>query len=210
MFRLDLWCAIALPIAYFGLQLAFGLVREDYDWRSQPASALGAIGAPNADIVNLGVISVGCLALAAGAAHYAALRDARVAFSARVAAAAGLGAFGLSSIAAGLHPLPDPRHGAWGSLALLLLAYGPVMLLATRRRSSFSTFRVVTILCLCKLLLITPVMAGVWPGVAANDRGVLQRAVALALLLPPAFGAAAFLISSEKGSMARRSRRRVP
>lgn len=178
--------AVAVPIVYFGVQVAIMPFHPGYDALTQPASALGAHGAPHAFLFNLGVLLTGLLTVAAawGIGRGLAAAGARTA----LAWLAGLALLssGLASLNAGIFHLPDPRHNP-GWLGAGMFLFPPILLAAVWRFDKARGLRFRLVACLAGIALLAPVMAGLTPIDRASYGGLLQRFVALALILPVSF-----------------------
>jgi len=199
--------AVGVPIVYFGIQVGVMPLHSGYDALTQPASALGAHGAPYAWLFNLGVLSTGLLTIAAawGTGRALAVAGARpiLAWLAGLA----LLSSGLASLNAGFFHLPDPRHNP-GWLGTGMFLFPPILLAAVWRFDKARGLRLRLLLCLAGIGLLAPIMAGLTPIDRASYGGLLQRFVALALLLPVSFAGLWLFwrLRSDRRSFASRAR----
>lgn len=109
--RAALRLGVGVPLVYFGLQAVIGLLTPGYSFRRQAASELGIGDSVRAAVFNAGAVSTGILAVLAASGLAVAPRWCAVpAVRARLTALA-VASTGAAALAAGLFPLPDPRHG---------------------------------------------------------------------------------------------------
>jgi hypothetical protein len=174
--------AIAVPILYYGSQLAALPFYPGYDLLKQPASALGSDGSSQPWLFNGGAMLTGLASFAAAhgiAAACIALGGAR--WAAWLAALALLSC-GLASLNAGWFALPDPRHNpGWLGLGTFLLP--PLLLLAVWTIPGLGKLRLFLAAALLAVAALAPLMAG-WTGPDRADYGgLLQRLLTLPLFL---------------------------
>jgi hypothetical protein len=99
-----------VPISYFGFQPIGAAFHPRYSFLRDVASELGTVRSTRQDLVNSLVVIAGLIMTASGIMVGRALWAERF----RVLAVLGgvvIGSFGAGTIAAGLYPLPHPRHG---------------------------------------------------------------------------------------------------
>lgn len=174
--------AVAVPILYYGTQLAALPFYAGYDPMTQPASALGSGNSNLPWLFNGGAILTGLASLAAAygiAAACIALGGAR--WAAWLAALALLSC-GLASLNAGWFALPDPRHNpGWLGIGTFLLP--PLLLLAVWRIPGLERLRLFLAGAILAVAAVAPFMAG-WTGLDRADYGgLLQRLLTLPLFL---------------------------
>jgi hypothetical membrane protein len=179
---LGLAAATAVPILYYGTQLAALPFYPGYEPLRQPASALGSDASLQPWLFNGGAILTGLASFGAAygvAAACLALGGWR--WAAWLAALALLSC-GLASLNAGWFPLPDPRHNpGWLGLGTFLLP--PVLLLAVWRIGGLGWLRLFLAAAILAVAALAPFMAG-WAGVdRAAYGGLLQRLLTLPLFL---------------------------
>lgn len=180
--RLLLISAILVPVLYFGIQLLLAPLTPGYDLRTQATSLLGADGAPYSAWFNGATILSGVAAIVGGLGIVCALgRESSIWVRALLALA--LIGLGFGNIWAGTFALPDPRHAAnpfapaFFALPLLLCGAGWI---APRLRG----LRLYLGLNLVLFAAMVPVMVGVTMIDRAAYGGLLQRILALAIMLP--------------------------
>jgi hypothetical protein len=177
--------AIAVPILYYGAQLAALPFYPGYDGLRQPASALGSDASSRPWLFNGGAILTGLASVAAAygiAAACIALGGWRWA---SWLAALAFASCGLASLNAGWFPLPDARHNP-GLLGLGTFLLPPALLLAVWRIDGLVRLRLFLAAAMLAVAAIAPFMAG-WTGVdRAAYGGLLQRLLTLPLFLSAA------------------------
>lgn len=109
---------VAIPVIYFGIQLAAAPFYPGYSFFSRDASSLGSSGSAAPWIFNIGALVLGILNVTVAGAFLKALPRADVGRGLATLTALALASAGVGSFNAFLHPLPDPRHTA-GLLSLL-------------------------------------------------------------------------------------------
>lgn len=181
MFRANrflLWCAVCVPLLYFGTLLVSSLFFPGYSHVTQYASELGSAAAPYPWIFNSGIILTGVAGLAAGVGFVrttAALGGHRV-----LGILAGLfvGLFSVSIILAALFPMPDPRHAAFG-LGIAIQAAPFLLAAAIWRVPSLRSLRTALVVVGAVMLVLFAIMMGVGAMVTRANVGLFQRAYAL-------------------------------
>jgi hypothetical membrane protein len=180
---LCLGAAVCVPILYFGTQLVASVFYPGYSFLRQAASMLGSPNSSHPAVFNAGAILTGVALIAGGYGIYFALRSRGVSPAYYWLAWLSMTVVGCSTIQAGIFPLPDPRHTAFGILVVFLIALPFIFLLALWKQSDARGVRVFLAACCVVVLLMVPLMshAIVIPGAGA---GLLQRIFAAATLLP--------------------------
>lgn len=181
MFRANrflLWCAVCVPLLYFGTLLVSSLFFPGYSHVTQYASELGSAAAPYPWIFNSGIVLTGVAGLAAGVGFVrttAALGGHRV-----LGILAGLfvGLFSVSIILAALFPMPDPRHAAFG-LGIAIQAAPFLLAAAIWRVPSLRSLRTALVVVGAVMLVLFAIMMGVGAMVTRANVGLFQRAYAL-------------------------------
>jgi hypothetical protein len=214
MNAIDQWTVRALrlgmaaPALYFGVQVAAAPFYPGYSFLSRDASTLGTDGSRFPALFNGGAILVGVAMLVVAAGFLRALRRLGAHPALAVAIAVAIGGFGVSSINAGIFPMPDPRHseGLLAALGLGLVALPLLLPIAVRTMQPGRALRVFLWGNALVLLAMVPVMSGLLQRIEVgvgfeipgyqwflnNCQGLLQRILAFAALAPIA-GTAWFL-----------------
>jgi hypothetical membrane protein len=102
------WVGSGAAALYFGTQVVVGLITDDYSFLWDTASELGQQGAPHARLFAVGAVGTGIATLAAALGLILASKPSR---TRRVAGTITLASAGIASVAAGVYPMPDSRHG---------------------------------------------------------------------------------------------------
>jgi len=181
--RSCLVAAIAVPILYFGTQLVASPFYPGYSFLRQVASLLGSPNSRHPGIFNTGAIITGVALIAGGYGMYHALRSRHISPVLSCLAALSMAVVGGTTIQAGIFPLPDHRHTAFGFLVIFLIVLPLILLLALWNQSDVREVRVFLFACCLAVLLIAPLMSHliVIPGAGA---GLLQRIFAAVTFLP--------------------------
>ncbi len=182
--------AVCVPVLYYATLLLASLLYPGYSHVTQYASELGSAGARWPWVFNAGIVTAGVLAIAGGAGYFLALRC--IAHPA-LAALTGLcvAVFGVAFVFGGLFPMPDPRHGGFGTGMAVHAA--PIFLAAAvwkaRRPGWLMPFLVGVIMYMTVMFLI---MMGIGGLVTRANVGVFQRVYSLGIL--PWIGIAAWAL----------------
>jgi hypothetical membrane protein len=178
---------MAAPFLYFGTQLIASLLYPGYSFLSQTASELGSDRSTFPLLFNTGAILTGIAGLIGAVGYLRALRilgmNAVLTWLTAIAAAAGA----LTSLWAGMYPLPDPRHSAIPPLGLLL--FPPLLLAALWKRSDARAMKIYLIATILVIAAMFPIMSGVVSLNTQGYGGLLQRVLALAVFPPVGVGA---------------------
>ena len=188
--RLGLMAGIAMPLVYYGIQIAAAPGYPDYDFTRQVASLLGTPESRWAAAFNAGILAVGLLTLIAAAGQFQAIRRRGRSIVPALLAAAAMACFGVATLLAGLFPLPDPRHASGGPLILGAVTYPALTLLVFWKQPRW---RAVFLVCLLAMAAAVLTMTGVIELDRARWAGLIQRPVALAMVGPMALASWALL-----------------
>jgi hypothetical membrane protein len=171
---------IAVPFLYFGIQLIAAPFFANYDFVQMEASLLGSDRSSLPVIFNLGAMLTGFAAVVAAIGLTLAFQLAKIHPILAWLTAIAVFLCGLSSLWAGLFPMPDPRH-AENPFAIGLFAMPFVALAAF-----WNQFQVRGYLLACVLLFLglIPFMSGIFAIDRQALEGVLQRLLALAAFSP--------------------------
>ena len=204
---------VAIPVIYFGIQLAAAPFHPGYSFFSRDASSLGSSGSTAPWVFNLGALILGILKVIVARAFLTALPRAGVGRGLTALTALALASAGISSLNAFLHPLPDPRHtegllSILGSVFLLL----PVVTSAILWRLRARRYAVVNVVV---GLALIPIMTGLiqrgcissgsdcvgYQFFLNNYHGLIQRIGAAVVFVP--IGVIAHLLRSRRDDRAR-------
>jgi hypothetical protein len=149
---------VAIPLLYFGIQLAAAPYFPGYSFLDRDASSLGSDASTAPWIFNVGALVLGIIKIAVAGAFAAALPRAGVGRALSAATALALASAGIGSVNAFLHPLPDPRHTE-GVLSILGSGFVLLPILTTVVLWRLGARRyAVTSVVLC--LALVPLMTG--------------------------------------------------
>ncbi len=164
---------------YFGTQVVVGLMTDRYSFLRDTASELGQDGAPHATWFAVGAVSTGIVTMMTAVGVLLALRPS---VAMRILSAAALLSAGLASVAAGIYPMPDPRHGGGAIGAGLFLL--PILLLVVSWWTAPNWARAVLLGGVMWFIVAGVVMSGATPVDQIAYEGICQRFLAV-----PIFGA---------------------
>jgi hypothetical membrane protein len=173
------WVGSGAAALYFGTQVVVGLMTDDYSFLRDTASELGQRGAPHAGLFAVGAVSTGIATLAAALGVILASKPSR---TRRVAGAITLASAGIASVAAGVYPLPDSRHGGGAIGAGLFLL--PFVSIAVAWPIAHTWARTALVVGAVWFVVAGVVMSGATPIDQKTYEGICQRFLAL-----PTFGA---------------------
>ena len=190
--------AIAVPFLYYGVQLVAAPFFPDFSVLGTTASELGSDRSARPWIFNAGAILTGIAALVGSIGLLRALR--RLGAHPIVAwltllAVAGTG---LSSLWAGIFPMPDPRHGGHPSLLIAMLAVPFVLNFALWRLGVSRAIKAYLVATIVLLLVMFPIMMRMVDLDMHTYGGLLQRIFALTVFVP--IGVAAFELARRIGT----------
>jgi hypothetical membrane protein len=166
-------------VIYFGTQVVVGFMTDGYSFLRDTASELGQEGAPHATWFGVGAVSTGIATIAAALGLVLMIKP-HVAL--RIVGAVALTSAGLASIAAGVYPMPDSRHGGGAIGAGLFLL--PFLLVAVTWSSAPRWARAVLLGGAVWFVIAGVVMSGSTPIDQTTYEGICQRFLAV-----PTFGA---------------------
>lgn len=181
--RLSLMAAVAVPIIYFGVQIAAAAFYPGYSFNLQAASMLGSSYSQHPMIFNTGAILTGVAALIGGFGIGVAFRWRGVSAVLCGAISFCVAILGITSIKAGLFPLPDPRHSSWQVLTVFLLLTPLLFLFALYRERGAGGVLLYLGVSTVAMFLLVPVLSGAVhiPGL---EGGMTQRLFAATIFLP--------------------------
>ena len=176
--------AIAVPLLYYGVQVVAAPFFPDFSVLGTTASELGSDRSARPWILNAGAILTGIAALVGSIGLLRALR--RLGAHPIVAwltllAVAGTG---LSSLWAGIFPMPDPRHGGHPSLLIAMLAVPFVLSFALWRLGASRAIKTYLVATILLFLAMLPIMMRVIDLDLRTYEGLLQRIFALTVFVP--------------------------
>ncbi len=182
--------ALAAPFCYFLTQILAAPFYPNYDFLRMAASDLGSSASSQPMVFNIGAM-LGGLVTVLGA--YGFWRGLQAIGTARVLVwlvCSAIVLVGISSLWAGIFPLPDPRHQ---QNLFALFGLLPLPFLMAFVFWSFKPARVYVLLPVLLFLLVLPFISGLITVDRAAYDGLLQRLLALATFSPIGIGAGILL-----------------
>ncbi len=172
---------VAVPLLYFGVQIAAAPFYPGYSFLSQVASELGSDRSTFPALFNAGAITTGVAALLASPGFLRALRRLGTVPVLAWLTSMSLASTGLAGIWAGSFPLPDPRHnpGLLGIGVFLL----PLLFAAAlwKRGEPMKSYLLVNAVL---FIVLIPIMSGMAGLDTRGYQGLLQRIGATVFYLP--------------------------
>ncbi|MCL6699339.1 DUF998 domain-containing protein [Sphingomonas sp. NSE70-1] len=169
-----LWGLILAPLFYYVALIGGSLLWPGYSHVTQYASELGSSASPNPMFFNGNVILCGLSALIGGfgLTHVLTRLTSNRAWS--VAAGVSISLWGLAIVVAGLYPMPDDRHGAYG-LAIAGQFTSLFAWIALRRVEGLSGLKMFLIAIFVASFALFAIMMGVGGLVTRANVGIWQR-----------------------------------
>jgi hypothetical membrane protein len=190
---------MAVPLLYDGAQLVAAPFFPEFSVLRTTASELGSDRSARPWILNAGAILTGIAALVGSIGLLRALRRLGgppiVAWLSLLVVAG----TGLSSLWAGIFPMPDPRHGGHPSLLIAMLAVPFVLSFALWRLGVSRAFMAYLIATIVLLLVMLPIMMRLIDVNMNTYGGLLQRIFALTVFVP--IGVVAYELARRLGAV---------
>lgn len=183
MTRTSLIAAVAVPFLYFGAQLAAMRFFPNFSFARHTASVLGSDQSSRPEVLNLGAALTGVASLVASWGMFAGLRQRGVWVIAALPVACCCVSFGLASLWAAAHPLPDPRHNP-GALGVGMFAAPFATLLASVCLKGAKWLRVYLMVNIAGFCLVASMYSGILPIDLAEYAGAVQRLGTFVMLVP--------------------------
>ena len=175
---------MAAPLLYYGVQLAAAPAYPGFSFVSTTASELGSDLSPNARAFNAAIIVLGSATLLAAAGFWRALRHLGTFPPLALATSLAVALNGVQTLWAGLHPMPDPRHGGHPAFIIGMILLPPLLTLALWRRSRSRLLRAYILATLALLAVMIPIMSGATRLDTHSYRGLFQRVFTLTVFPP--------------------------
>jgi hypothetical protein len=193
--RVSLLMALATPMLYFGGQVAAAPFFPDFSVLQHSASQLGSDLSTRPEVLNTGAMLTGVASIGAAWGLFSGLRQRGVWRIFALLMAACAVSFGLASLWAGAHPLPDPAHDP-GALGAGMFAAPFVALLASLQLRRANALRIYLALNAVGFGLVAGMYSGALPVDLDLYGGAVQRLGAWVMLGPLALVAAWLLWSA--------------
>jgi hypothetical membrane protein len=171
---------IAVPFLYFGIQLLAAPFFAGYDFVQMEASLLGSDRSSLPIVFNFGAMVTGVAGLVAAIGLVLAFRTTKTHPILAWLPALAVFCVGLSSLWAGIFPMPDPRH-AQNPFAIGLFVM-PFVMLATFWNQP--KIRGYLMACVVLFVGLIPFMSGLIAIDRSALEGLLQRLLALSAFAP--------------------------
>jgi hypothetical membrane protein len=173
---LCLLAAVAMPIIFFGTQIAAAPFYPGYSFSQQSISMLGTSFSQRPWIFNAGETLTGVTALAAALGLFQVFRR-KTNFLVSCLIGFAVACIGIMAIKAGTFPMPDPHHNSWELLQNFIIITPHLMLLGLWKQKRSSGLQTYLLLCIALLVLLVPLSARI-------GRGTLQRLISAGTLVP--------------------------
>jgi hypothetical protein len=190
--RVSLCAALAVPLLYYGAQVAAAPFFPGFSILEHTASLLGSDLSERPEVLNVGAMLTGLCAILGAWGLFAGLRAGGVWTWNALALALCSASFGAASIWAGMHPLPDPQHNP-GALGVGMFAAPFLAFIAAMKLQRGTALRVYLGLNIVGFGLIAGVYSGLIPIDLQRYAGAVQRLGTLVMLMPMAVLAAVLL-----------------
>jgi hypothetical protein len=187
---------VLVPFVYYGIQAAAAPFFPNFSFVGTTASELGSDLSRHPAVFNAGIMSLGVITLLASVGFLAALRRTGVSPVLAPLVAADLALNGVQTLWAGLHPLPDPRHGGYPVFVAGMLALPVLITLSLWRRAS-PRLRAYLVATLLLLAAMVPIFTGLTGIDRHAYRGLIQRVFTLTIF--PPIGVAAWVLGRSVG-----------
>ena len=178
---------IVVPILYFGIQFLAAPFFPGYSFLSMIASLLGSDLAIYPAIFNIGAMITGVATIIASVGFLLALQHLRTnPFLTWLTSLAVL-LIGLMNLWAGFFPMPDPRHGS-NPFEVGMFLFPILLIFALWKLSNARPIKTYLIISTLLGIALIPIMSGASGINTQGYEGLLQRIVALALVVPIGVG----------------------
>lgn len=169
-----LWGLILTPVFYYTGLLGCGMLWADYSHISQYASELGSAASPCPTLFNGNIILCGVASLVGGIGLSHALAQLSGKRGLSIAAGVSISLWGIAMVIAGLYPMPDERHGAYG-LAMVGQLTPLLAWLALRKVDGLGGLKLLLLFIFVASLALFAIMMGVGELVTRANVGIWQR-----------------------------------
>jgi glucan biosynthesis protein C len=169
-----LWGLILAPIFYYVALIGGALLWPGYSHVTQYASELGSAASPHPMFFNGNVILCGLSALIGGFGLTNVLTQLSGSRGWAMAAGVSITLWGLAIVIAGLYPMPDDRHGAYG-LAIVGQFTPLFAWLALRKVQGLGGLKIFLIVIFVASFALFAIMMGVGGLVTRANVGIWQR-----------------------------------
>lgn len=186
---------ILVPVLYYGIQLLAAPTYPGYSFIGNVASELGSDKSPYAGVFNIGIFAVGVAALLASVGFLLTLKQRGTHLVLASITALAVACNGFQSLWAGLHPMPDPRHGGHPAFLIAMLALPYLMSAAMWRHLDSRWLKAYYVASMLVIVVMAPIMSGKMGVDTVALRGLLQRILTLGVF--PTIGVSAYLLAKK-------------
>jgi hypothetical protein len=180
---------LLVPFVYYGIQAVAAPFFPNFSFVGTTASEMGSSLSRHPAIFNAGIISLGVITLLTSLGYLLALRHVGgVNLVLALLVSADIALNGVQTLWAGLHPLPDPRHGGYAVFVAGMVAL-PVLITLSLWRGASPVLRGYFFATLLLLAAMVPVTTGISGIDRRTYRGIIQRVYTLTTFPPIAVGA---------------------
>ena len=169
-----LWGLILAPVFYYVALIGGSLLWPGYSHVTQYASELGSSASPNPMFFNGNIILCGLAALTGGFGLTHVLTQLSGSRGWAIAAGVSISLWGVAIIVAGLYPMPDDRHGAYG-LAIIGQFTPLFAWLALRKAEVLNGLKTFLLIIFVASFALFAIMMGVGGLVTRANVGIWQR-----------------------------------
>jgi hypothetical membrane protein len=168
--------AAAMPIIFFGTQVAAAPFYPGYSFSQQSISMLGTSFSRRPWIFNAGETLTGITALAAALGLFQVFRR-KTNFLLSSLIGFAVSCIGIMAVKAGTFPMPDPHHNSWELLQNFIIITPHLMLLGLWKQGHSLGLRTYLLLSIALLVLLVPLSSRL-------GSGTLQRLISAGTLVP--------------------------
>lgn len=169
-----LWGLVLVPVFYYVALIGGSLLWPGYSHVTQYASELGSSASPNPMFFNGNIILCGLSALIGGFGLAHVLTGLAGSRGWAIAAGGTISLWGLAIVIAGLYPMPDDRHGAYG-LAIVGQFTPLFAWLALRKVEGLGGLKMFLAVIFVASFALFAIMMGVGGLVTRANVGIWQR-----------------------------------
>jgi hypothetical membrane protein len=169
-----LWGLVLAPVFYYVALIGGSLLWPGYSHVTQYASELGSSASPNPMFFNGNIILCGLSALIGGFGLAHVLTRLSGSRGWAIAAGVTISLWGLAIVIAGLYPMPDDRHGAYG-LAIVGQFTPLFAWLALRKVEGLGGLKMFLAIIFVASFALFAIMMGVGGLVTRANVGIWQR-----------------------------------
>ena len=196
---------VAVPILYYGVQVAAAPYFPGFSILANTASDLGSDRSENPAFFNAGLVLTAGAMFGASVGILVALVRLHANKILAAIAFSTVAMTGVGTLVAGLFPLPDPRHAGYPAFLVFTLAVPFAMAAALWKLGISRPVKAYFAATIVLLLIMVPVMTGATTIDMGAYAGICQRVFALTVFPPIAVGAALIIARVNAASSIRQA-----